>query len=83
MAKYLLLKRHRGASAPVNDVPMDQWAPEEVMAQVHPSPLPQAPSAPTTRETLANSTETDKPGFSALCPMGQTVAISLIMGHVC
>ncbi|MCQ9165818.1 MULTISPECIES: YciI family protein [unclassified Arthrobacter] len=28
--KYLLLKHYRGAPAPVNDVPMDQWAPEEI-----------------------------------------------------
>lgn len=30
MAKYLLLKHYRGAPAPVNDVPMDQWTPEEI-----------------------------------------------------
>jgi hypothetical protein len=30
MAKYLLLKHYRGAPAPVNDVPMGQWSPEEV-----------------------------------------------------
>ncbi len=30
MAKYLLLKHYRGAPAPANDVPMDQWAPDEV-----------------------------------------------------
>ena len=30
MAKYLLLKHYRGAPAAVNDVPMAQWAPEEV-----------------------------------------------------
>ena len=34
MAKYLLLKHYRGAPAPVNDVPMDQWAPEEITAHV-------------------------------------------------
>ena len=34
MAKYLLLKHYRGAPTPVNDVPMDQWAPEEVEAHV-------------------------------------------------
>src|SRR5205823_3839370 len=28
MAKYLLLKHYRGAPAPVNDVPMDQWTPD-------------------------------------------------------
>ena len=27
--KYLLLKHYRGAPAPVNDVPPDQWAPGE------------------------------------------------------
>ena len=32
MAKYLLLKHYRGAPAPVNDVPMDRWTPEEVEA---------------------------------------------------
>ncbi|WP_052668504.1 YciI family protein [Nitriliruptor alkaliphilus] len=30
MAKYLLLKHYRGAPAPVNDVPMDRWTPDEV-----------------------------------------------------
>ncbi|MFN8024066.1 MAG: YciI family protein [Acidimicrobiales bacterium] len=34
MAKYLLLKHYRGAPAPVNDVPMDQWAPDEVDAHM-------------------------------------------------
>ncbi|MGF6881565.1 hypothetical protein ABIA39_002255 [Nocardia sp. GAS34] len=34
MAKYLLLKHYRGAPAPVNDVPMDQWTPDEVDAHV-------------------------------------------------
>src|SRR4029453_11293847 len=34
MAKYLLLKHYRGAPAPVNDVPMDQWTPDEVSAHV-------------------------------------------------
>ena len=34
MAKYLLLKHYRGAPAPVNDVPMDQWRPEEVDAHI-------------------------------------------------
>ena len=34
MTKYLLLKHYRGAPAPVNDVPMDQWAPEEVDAHI-------------------------------------------------
>jgi hypothetical protein len=32
MAKYLLLKHYRGAPAAVNDVPMDQWTPDEVSA---------------------------------------------------
>ena len=34
MAKYLLLKHYRGAPAPVNDVPMDQWTPDEFAAHV-------------------------------------------------
>lgn len=34
MAKYLLLKHYRGAPAPVNDVPMDRWTPEEVDAHI-------------------------------------------------
>jgi hypothetical protein len=34
MAKYLLLKHYRGAPEAVNDVPMDQWTPEEVEAHV-------------------------------------------------
>lgn len=34
MAKYLLLKHYRGAPAPANDVPMDQWTPEEISAHV-------------------------------------------------
>jgi len=29
MAKYLLLKHYRGAPASDNDVPMDQWTPDE------------------------------------------------------
>ena len=32
--KYLMLKHYRGAPAAVNDVPMDQWTPEEVDAHV-------------------------------------------------
>jgi hypothetical protein len=32
--KYLLLKHYRGAPPSVNDVPMDQWTPEEVDAHV-------------------------------------------------
>jgi hypothetical protein len=28
--KYLLLKHYRGAPAAVNDVPMDQWTPQEI-----------------------------------------------------
>lgn len=34
MAKYLLLKHYRGAPASVNDVPMDQWEPDEVTAHI-------------------------------------------------
>lgn len=34
MAKYLLLKHYRGAPAPTNSVPMDQWTPEEVEAHI-------------------------------------------------
>ena len=34
MAKYLLLKHYRGAPASVNDIPMDQWTPEEVEAHI-------------------------------------------------
>ena len=34
MAKYLLLKHYRGAPAPVNNVSMDQWAPQEVAAHI-------------------------------------------------
>jgi len=34
MAKYLLLKHYRGAPAAVNDVPMDQWTPEEISAHI-------------------------------------------------
>jgi len=34
MAKYLLLKHFRGAPAPVNDVPMDQWTLEEFSAHM-------------------------------------------------
>jgi hypothetical protein len=34
MAKYLLLKHYRGAPAPVNDVPMDRWTPDELTAHV-------------------------------------------------
>ena len=34
MTKYLLLKHYRGAPSPANDVPMDQWKPEEVSAHV-------------------------------------------------
>ncbi|WP_072805989.1 YciI family protein [Rhodococcoides yunnanense] len=30
MAKYLFLKHYRGAPAAVNNVPMDQWTPQEV-----------------------------------------------------
>ena len=34
MAKYLLLKHYRGAPRPTVDVPMDQWAPDEVEAHI-------------------------------------------------
>jgi hypothetical protein len=34
MAKYLLLKHYRGAPASQNDVPMDQWTPDEVDAHI-------------------------------------------------
>jgi len=34
MAKYVLLKHYRGAPAAVNDVPMDQWEPDEVTAHI-------------------------------------------------
>ncbi|WP_436533215.1 YciI family protein [Actinoplanes sp. HUAS TT8] len=34
MAKYLLLKHYRGAPAPVNDVTMDKWTPEEFNAHI-------------------------------------------------
>jgi hypothetical protein len=34
MAKHLLLKHYRGAPAPVNAVPMDQWSPDEVEAHI-------------------------------------------------
>jgi hypothetical protein len=34
MPKYLLLKHYRGAPASVNNVPMEQWTPEEVDAHV-------------------------------------------------
>ena len=34
MPKYLILKHYRGAPATVNDVPMDQWTPEEVDAHM-------------------------------------------------
>ncbi|MDI3417656.1 YciI family protein [Streptomyces luteolus] len=34
MAKYLLLKHYRGAPAAVNDIPMDQWKPEEISAHM-------------------------------------------------
>ena len=34
MAKYLLLKHYRGAPAPINNVPMDRWTPDEVTAHI-------------------------------------------------
>ena len=49
MAKYLLLKHYRGAPAPVNDVPMDQWTQEEISAHIQRPPgwRPTFPSAST------------------------------------
>ncbi|MCQ1949963.1 YciI family protein [Arthrobacter sp. zg-Y859] len=34
MAKYLLLKHYRGAPEALNNVPMDQWTPDEVAAHM-------------------------------------------------
>jgi hypothetical protein len=34
VAKYLFLKHYRGAPAPPNDVPMEQWTPDEVDAHM-------------------------------------------------
>lgn len=34
MAKYLLLKHYRGAPEPPDNVPMTEWAPEEVSAHI-------------------------------------------------
>lgn len=34
MAKYLMLKYYRGAPAPVNDVAMSEWTPDEVDAHI-------------------------------------------------
>jgi hypothetical protein len=34
VAKYLMLKHYRGAPDAVNDVPMDQWTPDEVEAHI-------------------------------------------------
>jgi hypothetical protein len=34
MAKYVLLKHYRGGPAPVNDVPMDEWRPQEISAHL-------------------------------------------------
>ncbi len=34
MAKYLLLKHYRGAPAPVNNISMDKWTPDEVEAHI-------------------------------------------------
>ncbi|WP_265446787.1 YciI family protein [Flexivirga meconopsidis] len=34
MAKYLMLKHYRGAPAAPNDVPMDQWTPDELAAHL-------------------------------------------------
>ena len=53
MAKYLLLKHYRGAPAAVNDVPMDQWTPDEVSAHIQymrrlRHPAPKAPASTST-----------------------------------
>ena len=34
MAKYLLLKHYQGAPDPINNVPMEQWAPDEISAHI-------------------------------------------------
>ena len=34
MAKYLLLKHYRGAPAAENDIPMDQWTPNEIQDHI-------------------------------------------------
>ncbi|HVE23805.1 MAG TPA: YciI family protein, partial [Sporichthya sp.] len=34
MAKYLLLKHYTGAPAPVNNVPMTEWTPQEISAHI-------------------------------------------------
>ncbi len=34
MTKYLLLKHYRGGPTPIHDVPMAQWAPDEVTAHL-------------------------------------------------
>jgi hypothetical protein len=34
MAKYLLLKHYHGAPAPVNNIPMSEWTPDEVEAHI-------------------------------------------------
>ncbi|MDX2358542.1 YciI family protein [Dietzia sp. PP-33] len=34
MAKYLLLKHYRGAPEPPNNVPMNEWTPEEFSAHI-------------------------------------------------
>ena len=34
MAKYLLLKHYQGAPAPINNVPMEKWTPEEISAHI-------------------------------------------------
>jgi hypothetical protein len=34
MTKYLLLKHYLGAPAPMNNVPMEQWRPDEVKAHI-------------------------------------------------
>lgn len=34
MARYLLLKHYRGAPEPPNNIPMDEWTPQEVSAHI-------------------------------------------------
>jgi hypothetical protein len=34
VAKYLLLKHYRGGPRAINDVPMEQWTPEEISAHM-------------------------------------------------
>ena len=34
MAKYVMIKHYRGAPQPPNDVPMNEWSPDEVAAHI-------------------------------------------------